>query len=93
MFINTENTNIKLSIKERMLKEVSKSIAVAYEILPIIELYQIDMEVHADINTNPSFKSNVALTEAMGYTKGMGFKFKAKPFAFASSYCANKMVH
>jgi predicted RNase H-related nuclease YkuK (DUF458 family) len=51
------------------------------------------MEVHADINTNPQFKSNVALSEATGYILGMGFAFKTKPEAFASSSCANKMVH
>jgi predicted RNase H-related nuclease YkuK (DUF458 family) len=50
------------------------------------------MEVHADINTNPNFKSNDALEEAMGYILGMGFAFKAKPQAFASSSCANKVV-
>jgi predicted RNase H-related nuclease YkuK (DUF458 family) len=54
--------------------------------------YGVDMEVHADINTNPSFKSNSALREAMGYILGMGFAFKAKPNAFASSSCANKVV-
>ena len=47
----------------------------------------------ADINTNPQFKSNDALREAMGYILGMGFAFKAKPEAFASSSCANKMVN
>jgi predicted RNase H-related nuclease YkuK (DUF458 family) len=51
------------------------------------------MEVHADINTNPQFKSNVALSEATGYILGMGFAFKAKPEAFASSSCANKIVN
>jgi hypothetical protein len=51
------------------------------------------MEVHADINTDPNFKSHDSLKEAMGYIRGMGFTFKAKPDAFASSYCANKVVH
>jgi predicted RNase H-related nuclease YkuK (DUF458 family) len=50
------------------------------------------MEVHADINQSPNFESNVALKEAMGYILGMGFEFKAKPDAFASSSCANKVV-
>src|SRR5215203_3565692 len=50
-------------------------------------------EGHADINTNPHFKSNDALKEAMGYILGMGFAFKAKPEAFASSSCANKVVN
>ena len=47
----------------------------------------------ADINTNPQFKSNEALRDAMGYILGMGFAFKAKPEAFASSSCANKVVN
>ena len=34
-----------------------------------------------------------ALKEAMGYILGMGFAFKAKPEAFASSSCANKVVN
>jgi predicted RNase H-related nuclease YkuK (DUF458 family) len=53
----------------------------------------VALEVHADINSDPSFKSNVALKEAMGYILGMGYTFKAKPDAFASSYCADRLVH
>jgi hypothetical protein len=75
-----------------MLSEVAKSIEVAYELSPLFSRYRVDMEIHADINTNPGFKSNDALQEAMGYIIGMGFAFKAKPHAFASSSCANKMV-
>ena len=79
-------------LKQRMLDEVSRSIQIAYELCPLLERYDIPMEVHADINTDPSFGSNVALKEAMGYILGMGFEFKAKPDAFASSNCANKIV-
>jgi predicted RNase H-related nuclease YkuK (DUF458 family) len=93
MFIHNERTFQKFSIKERMLVEVAKSIEVAYELCDLFTLYDVDMEVHADINTNPSFKSNEALKEAMGYILGMGFAFKAKPEAFASSSCANKIVN
>jgi uncharacterized protein len=93
MFIHNERTKQKFSIKERMLVEVAKSIEIAYELCELFTLYQVDMEVHADINTNPNFKSNDALKEAMGYILGMGFAFKAKPEAFASSSCANKMVN
>jgi predicted RNase H-related nuclease YkuK (DUF458 family) len=93
MFSQFEQTEINYSIKERMLLEVSKSIAVAYELCDLFTTYNVDMEVHADINTNPHFKSHEALKEAMGYIMGMGFSFKAKPDAFASSSCANRMVH
>lgn len=93
MFIHNEKTRQQFSIKERMLVEVAKSIEIAYELCNLFTLYCVDMEVHADINTNPHFKSNDALKEAMGYILGMGFAFKAKPEAFASSSCANKVVN
>ncbi len=59
----------------------------------LFTIYNVDMEVHADINTNPNFKSNDALKEAMGIFMGMGFVFKAKPHAFASlNPVLNKVV-
>ena len=92
MYIHNEWSNLKMSVKQRMLLEVAKSIEVAYALCKLFTIYNVDMEVHADINTNPNFKSNDALKEAMGYILGMGFAFKAKPHAFASSNCANKVV-
>lgn len=93
MFIHNEKTKQTFTIKERMLTEVAKSIDIAYQLCNLFTEYNVDMEVHADINTNPNFKSNDALKEAMGYILGMGFAFKAKPEAFASSCCANKAVN
>ena len=93
MFISNEKTKQPYSIKERMLVEVAHSIEIAYELCDLFNKYEVDMEVHADINTNPQFKSNEALREAMGYILGMGYAFKAKPDAFASSCCADKMVN
>ena len=92
MYIHNETSRIKMSIKERMLAEVAMSIDVAYTLCRLFTRYNVDMEVHADINTNPNFKSNDALKEAMGYIIGMGFAFKAKPDAFAGSSCADKVV-
>lgn len=92
MYIHNEITTQKMSIKQRMLTEVAKSIEIAYALCNIFSRFSVDMEVHADINTNPNFKSNDALKEAMGYIMGMGFAFRAKPHAFASSSCANKVV-
>lgn len=93
MFIHNEKDKIQYSIKERMLVEVAKSIEIAYELCDLFTQYHVDMEVHADINTNPNFKSNEALRDAMGYILGMGFAFKAKPEAFASSCCADRIVN
>lgn len=93
MYIHNDKTRQQFHIKERMLVEVAKSIEIAYELCDLFIEYGVDMEVHADINTNPQFKSNDALKEAMGYILGMGFAFKAKPEAFASSCCADKVVN
>ena len=92
MFIHQSTSPTELKLKERMITEVAKSIEIAYQLCDILEKYDLDLEVHADINTDPSFKSNTALKEAMGYILSMGFIFKAKPDAFASSYCADKVV-
>ncbi len=92
MFIKNWDYKPKLSLKERMLLEVGKSIETAYELCPLFDKHHVEMEIHADINTDPLFKSSIALQEAVGYIKGMGFAFKTKPEAFASSSCADKVV-
>lgn len=92
MFIHNEKVRHKMALKERLLNEVSRSIEIAYELCNLLDEHEVDLEVHADINTNPQFQSNPALNEAMGYILSMGFAFKAKPHAFASSSCADKIV-
>lgn len=92
MFINNSRTTKQMSLRERMITEVAKSVEVAYALCDLLDEHDVALEVHADINTDPHFQSNMALKEAMGYILGMGFVFKAKPDAFASSYCADKVV-
>jgi predicted RNase H-related nuclease YkuK (DUF458 family) len=92
MFIHNDKLHKRVGLHERMILEVAKSVEVAYALCDILDQYEVALEVHADINTDPNFKSNEALKEAMGYILGMGFVFKAKPDAFASSYCADKVV-
>jgi predicted RNase H-related nuclease YkuK (DUF458 family) len=91
MFISSKTEQQKMSIRERMISEVGRSVTLAYELSEVWDEFDIDLEIHADINTDATFKSNVALKEAMGYIKGMGYIFKAKPNAFASSSCADKV--
>ena len=93
MYISSDKTEKKMSLKERMINEVGKSVEIAYALCNLLDEHNVELEVHADINTDPSFKSNTALKEAMGYILGMGFVFKAKPNAFASSSCADKIVN
>ncbi len=92
MFIQNDTSYNRMSIRERMISEVAKSIEIAYALCDLLDKYNVELEVHADINTDPNFKSNAALKEAMGYILSMGFVFKAKPDAFASSSCADKFV-
>ncbi len=92
MFISNDKTTKPMGIRERMITEVAKSVEIAYSLCDLLDRYNVALEVHADINTDPHFKSNTALKEAMGYILGMGFEFKAKPDAFASSSCADKVV-
>ena len=92
MLINNEVVHQVMPLKERLLNEVARSIEISFALCDLLDQYDIALEVHADINTNPNFKSNPALNEAMGYILGMGFAFKAKPHAFASSCCADKMI-
>ena len=91
MFIANYESQAKMSLRERMILEVGRSVEIAYALCGILDRHQVELEVHADINTDPHFQSNVALKEAMGYILGMGFVFKAKPDAFASSACADKV--
>lgn len=92
MYISNYSTKRKMSLKERMIAEVAKSVEVAYGLCDLLDEHKVELEVHADINTDPNFQSNTALKEAMGYILGMGFVFKAKPDAFASTYCADKVI-
>ena len=92
MFISNSKERAGMSLRERMIMEVAKSIEVAYSLCDLLDKHDIELEVHADINTDPHFQSNLALKEAMGYILGMGFVFKAKPNAFASSSCADKVI-
>ncbi len=77
-------------VNERMVFEVGKSVEIAYEIAPLLDLYEIPLEIHADINPDPLHDSNKALQSAVGYILGMGYSFKVKPDAWAASSAADR---
>ena len=79
-------------LNQRMLMEVGKSIEVATEIEPLLSLYNIPLEIHADINPDPNKGlSNSSLSAAVGYILGMGYDFKVKPDAWAASKAADNL--
>lgn len=90
-YFDTNQVKGRPGVKERMLKEVGKSIEVAYEISPLLDLYDIPLEVHADVNPDVRFDSNKAFSEVVGYIMGMGYDFKVKPDAWASSSAADRL--
>ncbi len=78
-------------VNERMVFEVGKSVEAAYDIAPLLDLYDIKLEIHADINPDPKWESNKALQQAVGYILGMGYEFKVKPDAYSASHCADHL--
>lgn len=78
-------------VNERMVFEVGKSVEAAYDIAPLLDLYDIKLEIHADINPDPKWESNKALQQAVGYILGMGYDFKVKPDAYSASHCADHL--
>lgn len=82
-----------MKIQARMLKEVQLSIDVGYHLLELLELYEVEFEIHADVNPDPRCGSNVALADTMGFITGMGFTCKVKPEAYAASSGADKLCN
>jgi hypothetical protein len=76
-------------VKMKILGEVQRSIDVAtylqYECGIKVETIDID------INDDVKYKSNTALTEAMGYVLGMGFAVRHKPEELYAVAAANML--
>lgn len=83
----------QMTLRERLMHEVALSIDIAWQLFEPLQNLGVSVEVHADINEDPRFPSHIAYQEARGYVRGMGLTFKAKPEAFASSCCADALVH
>jgi predicted RNase H-related nuclease YkuK (DUF458 family) len=80
----------KITLNQKLLKEVYKSIEIAYEINPLLELYDVKLEIHVDINSNEKWDSNKSMSQAVGYIMGMGYDYKVKPDAFCASFNADR---
>lgn len=77
----------------RILNEVYK-VSEAYLALKEKLEYEIEMEVHLDINSEKGAGSNYLVGQAAGYIKGMcQVDPKLKPQAFAASKAADHLVH
>ncbi len=79
------------TIKQRMLNEVMYSVQHASDIVDAVG--DRHFEIHLDINPNPKFKSNPALSEAMGWVRGQfGDVVRCKPDAPVATHVADHFV-
>lgn len=79
------------NLKQRLLNEVSFAISVASELLDAIG--NRDFSIHLDLNSNPKYKSNIAVKEALGWVRGtLGVDAVIKPNAWAATHCADHLV-
>ncbi len=75
------------SMRKRLLNEVGKLIEIAGVLMDIID---IEPEVHLDINSKPNHASNSVMSQATGWVKGvLGVEPKVKPHAFFASNAAD----
>lgn len=78
------------TMKQRLLNETYYAAGLALELLE--DIGDRHLEIHLDINSKASEKSNVAVKEALGYCRGLGIETKIKPDAFAASHGADKIT-
>lgn len=92
-FIDTEHDyNQAKNPKMRLVQEAYKAVDLATQIMESVG--DRHFELHLDLNTDPKYKSNTAVKEALGYVIGvLGLDPKLKPYAWASSTAADRLVH
>jgi len=77
------------SLRERLLKEVWKSVDLGLQFSPIVNG---DLTVHIDANPVVAHKSSQYVQELVGLVVGQGFKALIKPESWAASHAADHVV-
>src|SRR5262245_55903343 len=77
------------SLRERLLREVWKSVALGLQFSPIVKG---DLTVHIDANPVVAHKSSQYVHELVGLVVGQGFKALIKPDSWAASHAADHVV-
>lgn len=77
------------SLRERLLKEVWRSVELGLELTPLVTG---DLTVHIDANSNVVHKSSQWVQELVGMAVSNGFKALIKPLSWASSHAADHAV-
>ena len=74
-------------VRTRMINEVNYAVQMASDIADVVG--DRKFEIHLDINPDPVHASNKAMTQAVGYVKGMGYIPRIKPNAPIASTAAD----
>jgi len=77
------------SLRERLLKEVWRSVDLGLQLSPIVPG---DLTVHIDANPVVTHKSSAYVQELVGLVVGQGFKALIKPHSWAASHTADHVV-
>ncbi|PYQ07763.1 MAG: hypothetical protein DMF83_08620 [Acidobacteria bacterium] len=77
------------SLRERLLKEVWKSVDLGLHFSPIVKG---ELTVHIDANPVVAHKSSAYVKELVGLVVGQGFKALIKPESWAASHAADHVV-
>jgi uncharacterized protein len=77
------------SLRERLLKEVWKSVDLGLQFSPIVNG---ELTVHIDANPVVAHKSSQYVQELVGLVVGQGFKALIKPESWAASHAADHVV-
>lgn len=79
------------NLKQRLINEAMYAIAAFDKIYDVIGDRKV--EVHLDLNPNPKHKSNIAVSEALGYVRGqLGIEAMIKPHSWAATHAADHVV-
>ena len=86
-----EREKVKLSLKQRIYYETSKSLSVAAKIaekLTANGLADLDIEIHLDVGEHGETKE--IIREVVGMVVGSGFDARIKPDSYGASKVADK---
>lgn len=90
-FYSSERVPRIRSLRERLLKEVWRSVEVALELSGILTESD-NMTVHVDANPDTKFKSSAYVKELTSMVVSQGFKAVLKPDAWAAGHIADHVV-
>ncbi len=81
-----------MPLAERLFSEVHRSLEAARLIQPVAGRYAVPIEIHVDVNGHSQFPSHQYLKGLIGYVSSMGYRYRVKPEAFASTSCADRLL-